>query len=71
MEDVFERSSWGLLLARSSWGSLDAGSVLLAVVVALIAAVVVLLVCQLVGVAQGPILAALTFLLAIVLLLLA
>lgn len=62
------RSSWGLMLANVS--SLDARDAIVAVVIALVCAVVVAVLCQVAGVAQGPALAAVTFLLVVVVLLL-
>lgn len=62
------RSSWGLMLANAS--SLDARDAITAVIVAVVLAVVVAVLCQVAGVAQGPALAAVTFLLVAVVLLL-
>jgi hypothetical protein len=71
MSDVL-RSSWGFMqafvIAASS--SIDARSAIVAVVIALVCAVIVAVLCQLAGVAQGPILAAVTFLVVLVVLLL-
>lgn len=71
MSDVM-RSSWGFLQALiiATGGGIEARDAIVAVVIALVCAVVVAVLCQLAGIAQGPILAAVTFLLVVVVLLL-